>query len=336
MRTSITRAHHKIILTSGLTVEMLRNIAKFMHDFADEVAVNNRIVSHLGEWKRAVHHVAEINEPKKKKKAKREIDHLSDVLSEEFLDAVEDVGDLFKELKIVSIDDATLLYREVDDIISLMEFVFSLKVSDREKLETIARLRKLYGLLTNIKEALHHFWVVSKAQERGKLQVEELVALSTSRAVMRRTKRGIIHARALTEDISVEKEDFIKLVNKARKEHVSHQELHQQIHKIIHAYEHEFHCLHEIMEHTKLLIHRTEELLETLEREAEEFEDKKVEKRLKQLKKSVHDVLVFLRKQGLRQYMDVDKIVDDAGNEGAAAIAKLHHSFEADALRKLG
>ncbi|MBU0461912.1 MAG: hypothetical protein KJ574_04980 [Nanoarchaeota archaeon] len=289
----------RIILTAGLTVEMIRSIVVFLEEYKKEMDFSELLEKDLAKWKQDVAKLEkEVGKDKKDKKAiETELQKAKAHLTEEFFESIKNVDELFSYLETITIDDATLIFREMGDIFAFLGILERLKISPAVKLQTSVRLQ---AVLSHMASALHHFWEASKAQARGYVKLEER-SLMSDYAEKRRLKEEAIEARQLTDELIPKKKEIVKLINS----NASHEKIHAKIEEIVELYEKEFHDLQEIMHQAKILLHRTEQLLNRLQHEAKSFKQKKISRKVMALDQHVQRMLLHIQKQTLREYLDV-------------------------------
>ncbi|MFQ5474575.1 MAG: hypothetical protein ACE5DM_01935 [Candidatus Nanoarchaeia archaeon] len=311
---SPTRAYKKrIILTGGLTVEMIRSIISFLDDYHAEIKLAEGLEQELREWKEAVERL-EDEVKGKDKDAEKDLKKLKKAISAEMLESIEHVDDLFTYLETISIDDATFIYREMNDIMGFLKLLSHLRIDDAAKYQTSV---KFHHILEHMTQALHQFWLASKAQARGYAKLSELTELRSTNKQAKLIRRQAIEARQIANGMDARKKQLVKLVNSD----ASHKAIHAKLHEISGLYEREFQDLHHIMHYCKVLISRTEKLLHTLEHQAGVFKGTSMQKRVKRVNKGVNRMLRHLQRQSLREYLDIRDHKKSIGNlvEGYAA-----------------
>ena len=292
-----------LVFTSGLSIEIIRNIVKFIDSYKDEIEDEAELQDFLAEWDNLLKTFDDIPD-KKKKKAKRAIDKKKHEIETHFSDSASRLDAMFAELMIISRDANTLLYRELEDILQFEQLLDSLTLSAEVKLQTDKRL---WRIADDMAGALDHFWMAAKAQARGWVKLAEMMELKSTRGEKRRMKMEAIEIRGLTQGLVKLKKELVKLINKG----ASHKEIHEKLHEIIESYEEEYHDLHKMMHRTKVLIHRTERLIHRCEHYASRYGGEGEKKAMAKLDHAVHSRLDGLLKQTRRQLLEFKQKEDD-------------------------
>jgi hypothetical protein len=283
----------RIALSEGILVEIVRNIVSFLEDFKEETELTESIEKDLLELKK----LTKLHQQSADYTTKRHLRNLRERLEHEMFESADNINKLFIELKIISMDDAALIYREMEEILSFIGELDKLKLPVSVKYQSAKRL---YNLLEHMSSALHNFWEQSKAQSRGFLKFDE-IEIKSSAGEKRRLKREDIETRLLIQGLNRKKKEL----RKAIKDSASSEEIHNKLVSVIETYELEFKDLEHIMHRAKVLIHRTEKLLNRLGFESEHYKDAKVKKRLKKLDDDVREILDLIQKQSLREFMEL-------------------------------
>lgn len=275
------RKHKNVLIyTTGLTVEIIRNIVAYIDAYMEDVKDEAELGDDIAEWRSLVKSYDSIPQ-KKKKKVDKQIAKLKRDIDRTFPDSLHRLDAMFAELMVISKDADIILYRELENIIAFKDLVLSLEINPHYKLWTEQRL---LAIANDIASALDYFWVAAKAQARGWVKIAELVELKSTKGEKRRMKMESIEIRGIESALPKEKKKLIKLVNTQ----ADHKVIHEQIHEIIESYEHEYHDVHKIMHRAKILIHRTEKMLNLCAHYGQQYGDtgtihsiEKVEARVK-------------------------------------------------------
>ncbi len=289
-------------VSHGVLVELLRHTRHFWDSYKDLLRVNGKEQSDSKELRKVMK--ALVKKPRKKKTSVMKKEKILQRIEKEFDQGLEDLNSMFENLDELTMDDETLLFRAMMDLVELYS-----KVSDLKHLPEHMHhemLDHLYKVMEHIDHMQHHTWVLSKAHARGYMKVEE-VDLLTSRAERRRLRRQTIELDHLLNRLYPLQEWVMRLGQVKTQDEIK--ELHKRIVELLKLYHSEISDIHHILHEAHVFVRRTDKLFNSMEKEAEEIGQDSLKEKVHEYGDIFHEIHSRFEEQARREALDINKLL---------------------------
>ena len=298
--------NHRIILSGGLVVEIIRLVVEFYEIYRDLLSRSDKVGSDVHEIARVLKGLGDIDEEKKRHYIRKNLKKKFLQSEADFKQAFSDLDTVIQDLTTIIMDDETLIFREANSLAALQSLILKLvmPVDQRRHL-----LEMIDQFILRLVQAQHHFWIVAKADARGFIKIEEL-SLRGPRSHRRHLKQQAIEVRNLLSNINNLKDSLHK--------HQDHVDLFQRCTELVDLYRKEFENLALIMHEGHVLIHTSEKLFKKILEEANHLGFADFSKGAVKVENNFKRLLVEVQKQALREYLDLENLSKKAVQRTAA------------------
>lgn len=291
----------RLCLNHGLVVEILRSTHSFLIAYNHLLEINGKRKSDVKE----LHTLMKKAGIKTRESiSEKERDRLIAGLKKLFSESLENIDNMFKNLKTIIIDDETFLFRAVKQLKEVyLKFSRIKHIPEHMMLNVHERF---HSLMDKMEDVQKHAWIVSKAHARERIKLEEIEIHSTYvlRRRIRKQTLELDHLRNRIEPLT-EKIERLRQVTT----HEDIHKLHDEISELLQLYREEMHDLHHIMHESDVIIKRTEKLFSAIESEAEHLGMKDLMRDIKKYAKKFKNLLGKIEDQARREHMDIKNLV---------------------------